>query len=169
MEEDYRSVVSGTLAGHIGSCSAGLISICAGHEIVPIIIRLKRHRGSPAGWRWNRGTSGSRRSPSRPGHATGWHSPGGYAVSAHGIGSRPSGDVDLFTSWQHRDEFSDLTAVVISALETSGYKAATVMSAGTFARLTVTNLADGAQEKVELSVDWRAHDGIKLFLGSRPS
>ena len=28
---------------------------------------------------------------------------GGYAVSAHGIGNRPSGDVDLFTSWQHRD------------------------------------------------------------------
>jgi hypothetical protein len=40
---------------------------------------------------------------------------GGYAVSAHGIGNRPSGDVDLFTSWQHRDGFSDLTAVVISA------------------------------------------------------
>jgi hypothetical protein len=27
---------------------------------------------------------------------------GGYAVSAHGMGNRPSGDVDLFTSWQHR-------------------------------------------------------------------
>jgi hypothetical protein len=25
---------------------------------------------------------------------------GGYAVRAHGIGSRPSGDVDLFTDWQ---------------------------------------------------------------------
>jgi hypothetical protein len=27
---------------------------------------------------------------------------GGYAVAAHGMGNRPSGDVDLFTSWQHR-------------------------------------------------------------------
>jgi hypothetical protein len=34
-------------------------------------------------------------------------------------------------SWQYRDEFSDLTAVVISALETSGYKVATVMRAET--------------------------------------
>jgi hypothetical protein len=25
---------------------------------------------------------------------------GGYAVSAHGMGNRPSGDVDLFTSWE---------------------------------------------------------------------
>lgn len=24
----------------------------------------------------------------------------GYAVSAHGMGNRPSGDVDLFTSWE---------------------------------------------------------------------
>ena len=32
---------------------------------------------------------------------------GGYAVSAHGMGNRPSGDVDLFTSWQHRGEFAD--------------------------------------------------------------
>jgi hypothetical protein len=34
---------------------------------------------------------------------------GGYAVSAHGMGDRPSGDVDLFTSWQHRGEFPELT------------------------------------------------------------
>jgi len=66
---------------------------------------------------------------------------GGYAVSAHGIGDRPSGDVDLFTNWQHRHEFPDLTASVISALETSGYKATIMMSAETFARLTVTDTA----------------------------
>jgi hypothetical protein len=89
---------------------------------------------------------------------------GGYAVSAHGIGNRPSGDVDLFTSWQHRGEFPDLTASVISALETSGYKATIVMSAETFARLTVTD-PDGTEEKVELSVDWRAHDPVQLDIG----
>ena len=90
---------------------------------------------------------------------------GGYAVSAHGIGNRPSGDVDLFTSWQHRDEFSDLKAAVISALEAAGYKASVIMSAETFARLTVTDTADGAEEKVELSVDWRAHDPVQLDIG----
>ena len=56
-------------------------------------------------------------------------------------------------------------AAVISALETSGYKATTVMSAETFARLTVTDLSDGAEEKVELSVDWRAHDPVQLDIG----
>jgi hypothetical protein len=90
---------------------------------------------------------------------------GWYAVSAHGMGNRPSDDVGLFTSWQHRDEFSDLTAVVISALETSGYKVATVMRAETFVRLTATDLADGAEEKIELSVDWRAHDPVQLDIG----
>ena len=29
---------------------------------------------------------------------------GGYAVSAHGVGNRSSGGVDLFASWQLRGE-----------------------------------------------------------------
>lgn len=90
---------------------------------------------------------------------------GGYAVSAHGMGSRPSGDVDLFTSWQHGDEFPELTSAIISALEAAGYKASVVMSAETFARLTVTDPADGGEEKVELSADWRAHDPVQLDIG----
>ena len=48
---------------------------------------------------------------------------GGYAVQAHGMGTRPSGDVDLFTSWQHRDEFPELTSAVIAALDEAGYSA----------------------------------------------
>lgn len=90
---------------------------------------------------------------------------GGYAVSAHGIGNRPSGDVDLFTSWQHRDEFSALTEAVTSALEASGYKTSVIISADTFVRLTVTDPAGGSEEKVELSVDWRAHDPVQLDIG----
>jgi hypothetical protein len=89
---------------------------------------------------------------------------GGYAVAAHGIGDRPSGDVGLFTSWQHRDEFPELTAAVVAALEDAGYKASVIMSAATFARLTVTD-PDGTEEKVELSADWRAHDPVQLDIG----
>lgn len=89
---------------------------------------------------------------------------GGYAVAAHGIGSRPSGDVDLFTSWQHRNEFPELTAAVLAALEAAGYKASVLMSAETFARLTVTD-PDGIEENVELSADWRAHDPVQLDIG----
>ena len=90
---------------------------------------------------------------------------GGYAVSAHGMGNRPSGDVDLFTSWQHRGEFPELKAAVIAALESAGYKASVIMSAETFTRLTLTDPADGAEEKAELSVDWRAHDPVQLAIG----
>jgi hypothetical protein len=90
---------------------------------------------------------------------------GGYAVSAHGMGSRPSGDVDLFTSWQRRGEFPELAAAVIAALESAGYKATVIMSAETFTRLILTDPADGSEEKVELSVDWRAHEPVQLDVG----
>ena len=90
---------------------------------------------------------------------------GGYAVSAHGIGNRPSGDVDLFTSWQHRSQFPELTAAVVAALEAAGYKASVIMSGETFTRLTLADPAGGTEEKLELSVDWRAHDPVQLAVG----
>lgn len=90
---------------------------------------------------------------------------GGYAVSAHGMGTRPSGDVDLFTSWQHRDEFPELATAVIGALESAGYAVSVVQRAETFVRLTATDPADRVAEKVELSADWRAHDPVVLDIG----
>jgi hypothetical protein len=90
---------------------------------------------------------------------------GGYAVAAHGMGNRPSGDVDLFTSWQRRGEFPELTAAVVAALEDAGYKVSVIMSAETFTRLTLTSPEGGAEEKVELAVDWRAHDPVQLAVG----
>jgi hypothetical protein len=68
-------------------------------------------------------------------------------------------------TWQHRSEFSELTAAVIAALEAAGYKATVIMSAETFTRLTLTDPADGTEEKVELSVDWRAHEPVQLAVG----
>jgi hypothetical protein len=65
---------------------------------------------------------------------------GGYAVSAHGMGNRPSGDVDLFTSWQHRDE---LAAAVVAAFEGAGYKVSVIMSAETFTRLALARPEGG--------------------------
>jgi len=90
---------------------------------------------------------------------------GGYAVQAYGIGRRPSGDVDLFTTWQHRDEFPELTSAVLSALKGAGYTTSVIMSGETFARLIVTDPLDGQEEKVELSADWRAHEPVQLDVG----
>jgi hypothetical protein len=56
-------------------------------------------------------------------------------------------------------------AAVIAALEAVGYKVSVIMSAETFTRLTLTDPADGTEEKIELSVDWRAHDPVQLAIG----
>ncbi|WP_322769908.1 nucleotidyl transferase AbiEii/AbiGii toxin family protein [Frankia sp. Cr1] len=90
---------------------------------------------------------------------------GGYAVQAHGMGLRPSGDVDLFTSWQRRGEFPELTSAVVSALEAAGYATSVAMRAETFVRLMVADPSAGTVEKVELSADWRAHDPVQLDIG----
>ncbi|WP_239311372.1 MULTISPECIES: nucleotidyl transferase AbiEii/AbiGii toxin family protein [unclassified Frankia] len=90
---------------------------------------------------------------------------GGYAVQAHGIGSRPSGDVDLFTSWRRRDEFPDLVTAVIDALEEAGYTTSIGMRGETFVRVMVTDPVNRRADKVEISADWRAHDPIQLDIG----
>jgi Nucleotidyl transferase AbiEii toxin, Type IV TA system len=90
---------------------------------------------------------------------------GGYAVSAHGMGNRPSGDVDLFTSWPRRGEFPQMAATVVAALEDAGYKVSVIMSAETFRRLILTSPEDNSEDKLELSVDWRAHDPVQLAIG----
>ena len=81
------------------------------------------------------------------------------------MGDWPSGDVDLLISWQHRGEFPELTAAAVTALEGAGYKVSVIMSAETFTRLTLASPESGAEEKVELAVDWRAHDLVQLAVG----
>jgi Nucleotidyl transferase AbiEii toxin, Type IV TA system len=92
---------------------------------------------------------------------------GGYAVRAHGLGSRPSGDVDLFTDWQRRADFPAATDTVISALEKRGYTVNVAVRGDTFARLLVhvPGGADAEPEKVELAADWRAHPPVLLAVG----
>jgi hypothetical protein len=63
---------------------------------------------------------------------------GGYAVRAHGIGDRPSGDVDLFTDWQRRPDFPAVADLVIKALTDNGFLVEIDARAETFARLIVT-------------------------------
>jgi len=46
---------------------------------------------------------------------------GGYAVREHGMGTRPSGDVDLFTDWQRRADFPAAADLVIEALTDNGF------------------------------------------------
>ncbi|WP_442934265.1 hypothetical protein [Micromonospora sp. CPCC 205539] len=63
---------------------------------------------------------------------------GGYAVSAHGMGNRLGGDVDLFTAWHLRASFPEAVDNVTKALEDEGYAVTAVIRNETFARSSST-------------------------------
>ncbi|KAB1923321.1 nucleotidyl transferase AbiEii/AbiGii toxin family protein [Micromonospora noduli] len=92
---------------------------------------------------------------------------GGYAVSAHGMGSRLSGDVDLFTAWNLRASFPEAVDNVIKALEEHQYTITALIRNDTFARLLVAdrNDPDGEPDKLEMSADWRAHAPVMSAVG----
>lgn len=92
---------------------------------------------------------------------------GGYAIRAHGMGNRPSGDVDLFTDWHRRADFPGAVKAVVAALEEHGYVVTTAMTGETFARLLVHSAKQPNLEpdKLEMSADWRAHPPVLLDVG----
>lgn len=90
----------------------------------------------------------------------------GYAIQAHGIGTRPSGDVDLFLDWRRRGEFGDAVAAVIDALGEAGLEVAVIARGETFARLLISSPAHGADpDKMEIAADWRSQEPVLLGIG----
>jgi hypothetical protein len=91
---------------------------------------------------------------------------GGYAVQAHGILDRPSEDIDLFTAWERRSDFTVAVEVVVDAYRAHGYAVAVTQQFDTFARLAVTDpaLADHLY-KVELAANWRALPPVMMDVG----
>jgi predicted nucleotidyltransferase component of viral defense system len=91
---------------------------------------------------------------------------GGYAVQAHGILSRPSEDVDLFTAWDRRDEFASAVRAVVEAYQQTGYGVEVVQQFETFARLHVVDPASvDHRYKVELAANWRLREPIMMEIG----
>lgn len=91
---------------------------------------------------------------------------GGYAVQAHGILSRPSEDVDLFTAWERRGDFSAAVEAVIEAYRAEGYMVEVAQQFETFARLAVTNpAASDPPYKVELAANWRSLPPVMMDIG----
>lgn len=88
---------------------------------------------------------------------------GGYAVQAAGLLERPSEDVDLFTAWDRRAEFTTAVDAVVDTYRSDGLTVDIDRQYDTFARLTVT---DGLHvSKVEMAVDWRANEPILMAIG----
>ncbi|MFG1914225.1 nucleotidyl transferase AbiEii/AbiGii toxin family protein [Micromonospora sp. NPDC048898] len=91
---------------------------------------------------------------------------GGYAVAAHGILDRPSEDVDLFTAWERRGEFSAAVDAVVDGYQNGGYSVEVTQQFDTFARLAVTDPALPEHPyKVELAANWRALPPVMMDIG----
>jgi hypothetical protein len=91
---------------------------------------------------------------------------GGYAVQEHGLIQRPSEDVDLFTAWDHRADFTDAVQAVIGAYRDSGYQVEVAQQFETFARLSVLDIDQPDRPfKVELAANWRANPPVVMDIG----
>lgn len=88
---------------------------------------------------------------------------GGYAVQAHGFLNRISADVDLFAETSAQFDFSQAVDAVIAAYQRDGLQAAAEVQTSSFARLSVSGGKERA--KVELGVDWRKNEPIRLAVG----
>jgi hypothetical protein len=88
---------------------------------------------------------------------------GGYAVQAHGFLDRPSADVDLFAEASAEFNFSEAVDAVIAGYQRDGLDARTEARSSSFARLIVSTAEE--QARVELGVDWRMNEPVRLAIG----
>lgn len=88
---------------------------------------------------------------------------GGYAIQVAGLLERPSEDVDMFTAWERRGEFNLAVIAVVEAYRADSMDVEIERQYDTFARLNVSD--GGRTSKVELGVDWRANEPIRMTIG----
>jgi hypothetical protein len=89
---------------------------------------------------------------------------GSGAIREHGVISRVTEDVDLFTSDTNERTFSDAVDRVVHALETNGYSVELARRTEQFARMHVrTEL--GQQVDIDMGMDWREAEPVILDIG----
>ena len=88
---------------------------------------------------------------------------GGNALAAHGLLTRPTQDIDLFTPVAGGT--GQVIDAVRAALVVEGYAVQVVRAAddGDFAELHVSR--DGQSTQLDLGRDWRGHDAVPLDVG----
>lgn len=89
---------------------------------------------------------------------------GSGAIREHGIIERPTEDVDLFTTSQDVAAFGAAVDQVAEHLRGSGFQVEQTRQAPQYARLHVAS-QDGLQLDVDLGVDWRQDDPVRLDVG----
>jgi hypothetical protein len=87
---------------------------------------------------------------------------GGGAMLAHGLVTRPTADVDLFTP--DAEDVPRLRAELVAALRAEGFSVTVDVDAETFVRLGVRNGA-GQQFEVEIARDARLFPPVDLRVG----
>jgi hypothetical protein len=88
---------------------------------------------------------------------------GGYAIQAHGFLDRISSDVDIFASSRAEFDFAQAVDAVVAACQHEGLHVNTEVRGPSFARLNVVSGREIA--KVELGVDWRENEPVRLAVG----
>jgi len=89
---------------------------------------------------------------------------GSGAIREHGVIDRPTEDVDLFTANADADAFSVAVDHVTARLRSSGAEVELTRRAEHFARLHVVT-GEGVQLDVDLGVDWRQDQPVRLAVG----
>lgn len=89
---------------------------------------------------------------------------GSGAIREHGVIDRPTEDVDLFTANADEEAFSVAIDHVTARLRSSGCEVELTRRAEHFARLHVVT-AEGVQLDVDLGVDWRQDEPVRLAVG----
>ncbi|WP_159619733.1 nucleotidyl transferase AbiEii/AbiGii toxin family protein [Ruania rhizosphaerae] len=90
---------------------------------------------------------------------------GGYALSANGIGDRPSEDVDLFTNRFDPETFRSALARVCDALTGAGFDVTDDLRGPTFADVHVRDAATGETVSIQLGVNYREFPPAQIQIG----
>ncbi len=89
---------------------------------------------------------------------------GSGAIREHGLIDRPTEDVDLFTNRQDLAAFGTAVDQVAANLRRCGFEVVETRRAPQFARLHVAT-SDGLPLDVDLGVDWRQDEPVRLDVG----
>lgn len=90
---------------------------------------------------------------------------GGYALSANGLGDRPSADVDLFTNVNDPAAFAIAAGRLVAVLEADGLTLSVNRRVPTFFDAHVVDEATGEASDLQLGVNFRGYEPAQLTIG----
>ncbi len=90
---------------------------------------------------------------------------GGYAISAHGIGDRPSLDVDLFTSSADQDQFGQAADALRAAFTEAGLVVTDKRLGPLFVDVDVVDPRTGDRSDLQLGMNYREFPPYRIDIG----